>query len=264
MKSSRPRPPGYASRSVRPSQRRRVRERGDELRLLAAEHRRERGGQGLERAAAGPQRDGGPLAALVQGARGHPGQHAGAAQRGLARARVPGDEDQGPVAEALEHGADVGVAPEEERPVLGLEGRQSPVGIAGHQGRGALSRSQALQGFAERLGRGEALERVGREAPRDDARRSPDRSPARAGERHGALVRRGAPRRHLARCTARGARGPARRCHFAGSPERRPAARAPCRRGVPATMRVLGGEWPLLARSARPGRSRAASPRPPR
>ncbi len=145
-----------------------ARERGDELRLPASEHGRERGGQGLERAVTGPQREGDLLTALVQGARGHAGQHARAAQRRLAGPGVSGHEDQGSGAEALQHGADVCLASEEERPVLGLEGLQAPVGIADAQRRGCAEALEPLQGLAEGLGRDEALQWIGREAPGDE------------------------------------------------------------------------------------------------
>jgi hypothetical protein len=89
------------------------------------------------------------------------GQHAGAAQRGLADAGVAGDEHEWFGAQAVGDAADLGAAAEEHAAVAGLEGLQAAVGVAAddlgglrRRWRGSRGRSTARRRRGSVLARG--------------------------------------------------------------------------------------------------------------
>lgn len=144
--------------------------------LCPAELGRERRGEGGGRAAAGDELNSAVYARLrglagggaAEPSRRDPGEHAGAAERGLPCPGVARDEDERVCPEALQDGANLAVTPEEQGAVRGLEGEEAAVRIALRDLGPSARDVQLLQGLAELLAGREALLREALETALQD------------------------------------------------------------------------------------------------
>jgi hypothetical protein len=134
------------------------------------EARRERGRQRLDRPAPGHERDRGPAAIRIELALGDPRQHACTTQRRLADTGVAGDEDPRLGPQALQHGAHLGVAAEEQPAMLGFERTQTAVRVAFGNHGGPRPGSQPFEGLAQLVTRCRPPRGITREAAVDHRR----------------------------------------------------------------------------------------------